>query len=214
MRLVKIPLCLEMICFLSSLSNTEPVHPIPTSSSFVFVCTDGRDMLRVLTKAWKYLTWGNPTFREFEFVFPLSDPFTLFPKFWVHFKALNVLCWMISEKPPVGFPPVLWKVFSTSIQTLWTSSFASLSVTFFAYFELVIKISKGFRKWNCFRKTGLNTNLIVSIVATETSVTKVMSRVQVQICTHVKYKFHVLKWKMLTIRLFEIYFKGFYADCN
>ena len=44
-------------------------------------------------------------------------------------------------------------------QTLSTSSFASLRVTFFAYFKSVIKISKGFRKWNCFRKTGgLNTS--------------------------------------------------------
>ena len=72
--------------------------------------------------------------------------------------------------------------------TLLTSSFASLNVTFLAYFKSVIKISKGFKKWNCFRKTGLNTSLIVSIVGTETSVTKVISR---------KYKFHVLKWKML-----------------
>ena len=59
----------------------------------------------------------------------------------------------------------------------------------FAYIKSVIKISKaGFKKWNCFRKAGLNTSLIVSIVGTETSVTKVISR---------KYKFHVLKWKML-----------------
>ena len=49
-------------------------------------------MLRVLTKASKYLKWDNSTFREFEFVFLLSDCFTLFPKSWVQFKALNVLC--------------------------------------------------------------------------------------------------------------------------
>ena len=80
-----------------------------------------------------------------------------------------------SEKPYVGFPPALSEVFCTSIQTLSTSSFTSLNVTFFAYFKCVIKISKGFKKWNCFRKTGLNTSLIVSIVGTETSVTKMIS---------------------------------------
>ena len=41
---------------------------------------------------------------------------------------------------------------------------------------------KGFKKWNCFTKTGLNTSLVVSIVTTATSVTKIIS------C---KYKFHV-----------------------
>ena len=61
-------------------------------------------------------------------------------------------------------------------------------VLFFAYFKSVIKISKGFKKWNCFRKTGLTTSVKVWIVGTETSVTKGIFR---------KYKFHVLKWKML-----------------
>ena len=57
-----------------------------------------------------------------------------------------------------------------------------------AYFKSVMKISKGFKKWNCFRKTGLNTSLMVSKVRTATSVTKIISR---------KYKFHVPKRKML-----------------
>ena len=52
--------------------------------------------------------------------------------------------------------------------------------TFFANFKSVVKISEGFKKW--FK------SLIVSIVGTETSVTKRLSR---------KYKFHVLKRKML-----------------
>ena len=40
--------------------------------------------------------------------------------------------------------------------------------TFFAYFKSVIKISKaGFKKWNCFGKTGSNTSLIVSIIILE-----------------------------------------------
>ena len=76
-----------------------------------------------------------------------------------------------------------------------TSSFASLNVcylfrrrTFFAYFKSVIKIFKGFKNWNCFRKINLKTSLIVSIVRTATSVTKIIFR---------KYKFLVLKWKMM-----------------
>ena len=53
-----------------------------------------------------------------------------------------------------------------------------------AYFKSVIKISKGFKKWSCFRKTGLNKSLIVSTVRTATSIRKMISR---------KYKFHALK---------------------
>ena len=102
--------------------------------------------------------------------------------------------------------------FCILIQTLSTSSFASLNVTFFlrfwntqcafeikylfqkriAYFKSVIKISKGFKKWNCFRKSSLNTSLIVSIARTAKSDTKIISR---------KYKFHVPKRKM------QIYFR-------
>ena len=59
---------------------------------------------------------------------------------------------------------------------------------FFAYSKSAIKISKAFKKWNCFRKIGLNTSFVVSIVRTAISVTKMISR---------KYKFHVLKKKML-----------------
>ena len=47
---------------------------------------------------------------------------------------------------------------------------------------------QGFKKRNCFRKAGLNTSLVVSIVRTATSFTKIISR---------EYKFHVPKRKML-----------------
>ena len=50
------------------------------------------------------------------------------------------------------------------------------------------KHHKDIKKWNCFRETGLNPNLIVSIVRTATSFTKIISR---------KNKFHVPKRKML-----------------
>ena len=98
---VKIPLCLEMIRFLSSLSNNELESSLSSPPP---------SQLHLLTKAWKYLTWDNSTFHEFEFVFLLSDSLTLFPKSWGQFKALNVLSWMVSEKPRVGFPSALWKV--------------------------------------------------------------------------------------------------------
>ena len=91
-----------------------------------------------------------------------------------------MFCVEWSEKPRVGFPPALSDVFCTTIQTLSTSQFASLNITFFADIPFRLfqkcheaKISKGFRKWNCFKKTALKTSLIVSIVGTETSVTKV-----------------------------------------
>ena len=46
---VKIQLCLELIRFLlfvvKQVLNPVPPPPIPTSSSFVIVCIDGRDML-------------------------------------------------------------------------------------------------------------------------------------------------------------------------
>ena len=161
-----------------------------TSTSFGTVCTDGRDIvesadrgMKVFDKAQFDFSWVQP----FEFVVLLSDSFIVDPKSWAWFKALNVLCW--SEKQRVGFPPVLSEVFCTSIQTLSTSSFASLcylfsqTYLFRAYFKSVIKISKGFNKRTCFRKTGLNTILIASIVRTATSVTTMIFR---------KYKLHVL----------------------
>ena len=40
----------------------------------------------------------------------------------------------------------------------------SQTYPFFAYFKSLIKISKGFKKWNCFGKTGLNMSLKVWIV--------------------------------------------------
>ena len=83
--------------------------------------------LRVLTKAWKYLTRDNSTFRECS---PPPTRSSLKRFLNCGSKALNVLCW--SEKPRVGFPPGLSEVFCTSIQILSTSSFASLNVTFFA----------------------------------------------------------------------------------
>ena len=42
---------------------------------------------------------------HFELPVLLSDCFTVVPKSWAWFKALNLLCW--SEKPRAGFPPAL-----------------------------------------------------------------------------------------------------------
>ena len=79
------------------------------------------------------------------------------------------LCW--SKKPLVSFPPASSEDFRTSLQTLSTSSFSSINVTFFAdvpfyrVFQNRQKISK-----------GLNTSLVVTIVRSATSVTKMISR--------------------------------------
>ena len=107
--------------------------------NFVFFCHclhRWKRQLRVLTKVWKYLTRNNCTFRECSPLLIRSS----FKRFRhcgskvlgaVQFKALNVLCW--SEKPRVGFPPALSEVLCTLIQTLSTSSFASLNVTSFRH---------------------------------------------------------------------------------
>ena len=156
---------------------------ITTSTSFVTVCTDGKDIVESADRGMKVFDNGQFDFswvQPSEFVVLLSDSFIVVPKSWA---------WSLSEKPRVGFPPVLSEVFCTLIQTLSTSSFAPLyylfsqTYLFRAYFKSVIKISKGFNKWTCFRKTGLNTILIVSIVRTATSVTTMIFR---------KYKVHVL----------------------
>ena len=187
---VKIPLCPEMIRFLSQTLRSKILYLVHPHPNFIFFCLCLHRWERYVESANKGMNVFDMGQFDFSWIririsFKQFLDFALFSKSWVQFKALNVLCWMVSEKPRVRFPPALWKV---CIQPLSTSSFASLSVTFLAYFKIVMKISKGFRKWTCFRKIGLNTSLIVSIVTTETSVTKVMSH---------KYKFHVLKWKML-----------------
>ena len=145
------------------------------------------------------LTWDNSTFRE-------CSPLWIRRYFkWFLHCGSKVLGIVQSTKCFV----LKWETacFCTLIQTLSTSSFASLDVTFFlrfwnrqcafeikylfqkriAYFKSVRNISKGFKKWNCFRKSSLNTILIVSIVRTATLVTKIISP---------KYKFHVPKRKM------------------
>ena len=159
------------------------------------------------------LTWDNSTFRE-------CSPLRIRRSFkrFLHCGS-KVLGIVQSTKCFV----LKWETacVCTLIHTLSTSSFASLNVTFFlrfwntqcafeikyllqkriAYFKSVIKISKGFKKWNCFRTSSLNTSLMVSIVRTATSVTKVISR---------EYKFHVTKKKDADFFFFS-FFLGIFA---
>ena len=73
-----------------------------------------------------------------------------------------VLCW--SEKPHVGFPPGLSEDFLPRYRFCRhplprPTMLPFFRRTLFAYFKSLIKISKGFKKWNCrncFGKTGLN----------------------------------------------------------
>ena len=110
----------------------------------ITVCTDGRS--RHSWECWqRHESIWHRTIRlfvsvtYFVLVVLFSDSFTVVPKSWAYFKALNVLCW--SEKPHVGCPPALSEVVCTSIQILSTSSFASLNVTFFAdvLFSLIVQ---------------------------------------------------------------------------
>ena len=152
---------------------------------------------RVTRCAFKYLTRDNSTFRK-------CSPLRIRSSFkrFLHCgsKVLGVVkspkCFVLKWETWCRFSTcVVSSFFCTSIQTL--RHFTTFRVpqcylfrrrTFFAYFKSVIKISKGFKKWNCFRKINLKTSLIVSIVRTATSVTKIIFR---------KYKFLVLNRKML-----------------
>ena len=128
-----------------------------------------------MTKAWKYFTRDNSTFRECS-PLRIRSSFKRFPH--CGSKVLGVVqsskCFVLKWKTACGFSTCVVRIF------LYHD---------FAYVKSVIKISKGYKKWNCFSKTGLNTSLIVSIVIrTATSVTEMIS---------LKCKFHVLKGKML-----------------
>ena len=171
-----IPLYLELIRFLKLVfKQLESYLPSPAHHNFIFFCHclhlwERHSWECSVTKAWKYLTRDNSTFREwahFELVVLLSDSFT------VWFQSMGV-------------------VQSTKCSVLkWeTPSILPFSQTYLCeYFESVIlRYPLRVLKWNCFRKTGLNTRLIVSLVRTATSLTKMISR---------KYKLHVLKRKML-----------------
>ena len=108
------------------------------------------------------MTRDNSTFRECS---PLRARSSFKRLLYCGSKVLGVVqstkCFVLKWETSVGFPLALSEVFfCTSIQILSIFSFASLNATFFAYFKSLIKISKGFKKWNCrncFRKTGLNT---------------------------------------------------------
>ena len=137
---------------------------LSSPSSQLHVCSDGRD-------SWEW--WLFVSVAHFEFVVLLSDSLTVAP-----IKVLGVVqsskCFVLKWKTACGFSTCVVRIF------LYHD---------FAYVKSVTKISKGYKKWNCFSKTGLNTSLIVSIVIrTATSVTEMIS---------LKCKFHVLKGKML-----------------
>ena len=145
------------------------------------------------------LTWDNSSFRE-------CSPLRIRRSFKQFLHCGSKVFGIVQS---TKYFVLKWETacFCTFRRTLSTSSFASLNVTFFlrfwntqwafeikylfqkriAYFKSVIKIFNGFKKWNCFRTSSLNTSLMASIVRTATSVTKIISR---------EYKFHVTKRKM------------------
>ena len=115
---------------------------LSSPSSQLHVCSDGRD-------SWEW--WLFVSVAHFEFVVLLSDSLTVAP-----IKVLGVVqsskCFVLKWKTACGFSTCVVRIF------LYHD---------FAYVKSVTKISKGYKKWNCFSKTGLNTSSIVSIVQLE-----------------------------------------------
>ena len=157
---------------------------ITTSTSLGTVCTDGRDIVESANRGMKVFDKGKFDFswvQLFEFVdlfkrFLHCGSTVLGVKFkWetgcrVSICVVRRFLYLDTDFVNIFFRvPVL--------------PFFLQTYLFRAYFKSVIKISKGFNKWTCFRKTGLNTILIVSIIRTATSVTTMIFR---------KYKLHVL----------------------
>ena len=170
-------------------STTHPILSVLLTHSTSGPPVMGWDIVESADKGMKVFTRDNSFFVSV--ALRIRSSFKLF--FHCGSKVLGVVqstkCFVSKWETACRFSTSRCQTFFVPmIQTLSTSSFASLCYlfhrrTFFVYFKSVIKMSKGFRKWNCFRKTGLNTILIVSIVRTATSVSKMISP---------KYKFHVL----------------------
>ena len=139
------------------------------------------------------LTWDNSTFRE-------CSPLRIRSSFkrFLHCgsKVLGVVksprCFVLKwEKPRVGFPPALFQFFVPRYRFYRHPLSRSSMLPFSRISKALQRYPRVFnKKWNSFRKINLKTSLIVSIVRTATSVTKII---------FVKYKFlvFVLKRKML-----------------
>ena len=129
----------------------------------------GETWLSVLTEAWKYLTGDNSTFRESSSLRTRSS----FKRFlYCGSKVLGVVqskifCVEVSKTACRFSLTCVVRRFLyldtdfVNILFLVPQCYLFNRRTFFAYLKSLIKISKGFKKWNCrncFRKTGLNTS--------------------------------------------------------
>ena len=158
---------------------------ITTSTSFGTVCTDGRDIVESANRGMKVFDKGKFDFswvQPFEFVdlfkrFLHCGSTVLGVKFkWETGCRVSICVVRRFLYLDTDFVNIFFRVPVLPFFFLQTYLFR-------AYFKSLIKISKGFNKWTCFRKIGLNTILIVSIIRTATSVTTMIFR---------KYKLHVL----------------------
>ena len=157
---------------------------ITTSTSFGTVCTDGRDIVESANRGMKVFDKG-----QFDFSWVQPFEFVVLFKLFLHCGS-KVLGVKFKWETTCRFSICVVRRFFVTRYRLCQHPLSCPCVTIFsqtylfrAYFKSVIKISKGFNKRTCFRKTGLNTILIASIVRTATSVTTMIFR---------KYKLHVL----------------------
>ena len=157
---------------------------ITTSTSFGTVCTDGRDIVESANRGMKVFDKG-----QFDFSWVQPFEFVVLFKLLLHCgsKVLAVkFKWETACRLSICVVRRFLNLDTDFVNILFrvpVLPFFLQTYLFRAYFKSVIKISKGFNKWTCFRKIGLNTILIVSIIRTATSVTTMIFR---------KYKLHVL----------------------
>ena len=147
---------------------------ITTSTSFGTVCTDGRDIVESANRGMKVFDKG-----QFDFSWVQPFEFVVLFKLFLHCgsKVLGVkFKWETACRLSICVVRRFLNLDTDFVNILFR-------VPVLPFFYRYIKISKGFNKWTCFRKIGLNTILIVSIVRTATSVTTMIFR---------KYKLHVL----------------------
>ena len=140
----------------------------------ITVCTDGRDIVESADKGVKVFDTGQFDFyfvgvALFEFVVLLSDSFTVVPKSWAY-VVQSTECFVLKWETACRSSTCVVRSFFFYLDTDFVDILFRVPLcylfrrrTLFAFFKSLIKVSKGFKKWNCrncFSKTGLNTSFL------------------------------------------------------